>query len=65
MKKIVSILSLVAVTTLLHAQGTVLFNANGIVSTNTAITHFAGGLEVGQTVPTPVSGNDEIAIVTF
>jgi hypothetical protein len=50
MKKILSILSLMAVTTFLHAQGTVAFNnlvAN--VTTNSAISHFAGGTETGGT----------------
>jgi len=47
MKKIVSILSLVAVTTLLHAQGTVIFTSASLgITTNSGVSHFAGGSEV-------------------
>jgi len=50
MKKIVSILSLVAVTTLLHAQGVVVFQSSNLgVLTNTGVSHFAGGSQVSGT----------------
>jgi hypothetical protein len=50
MKKIVSILSLVAVTTFLHAQGVVIFNSASLgITTNTGTSHFAGGGELGGT----------------
>jgi hypothetical protein len=50
MKKIVSILSLMAVTTFLHAQGTVQFNnLTANITTNMSISHFTAGTETGGT----------------
>jgi hypothetical protein len=62
MKKIVSILSLVAVTTFLHAQGTVVFNnAVANVTTNLSISHFTAGTETGGTA----SGKTAITANSF
>jgi len=48
MKKVLTIVGLMAVGTLLHGQGVVVFNSNNLgVLTNTAVSQFSGGTQTG------------------